>query len=560
MGRPLLRGLEESGVLDGGRGLGHEELCEIEFFRGERGDIVPAYVEDGAGTILRLHRDADQMITEDAYAWRVNCAGVKMGIVDTLGLPRFGHCASDSLPQRNRPHIERLRPLVGTQDHVRPQKFCIPVHPINPAHVVGQDLVQGLEDAPDHFFEFQCRLNPMRRFQKTFALVGGTLYGLLGLLTRGDLVEEGNHFAGGCLKGVDFEGSGDLVVLVGDLLGLPGFALRGGEPVSFRHLRLHEGRKSLLDGLADELAIVHTEDFVGCRVGSAEYEASVWHQFVHVHTHGGGFHDAAEPRLATRSLQGFLPGLPVQLGLPPGGSYLMGKGRDGRYVGLGQIPCLHHENADDFVFHDKGRNDRFWHAQNPYNLPRELPYTFGQHLSQDVLDIGQEDGSSLPDHLHILLDTFYGYLKVLVPNTDQSLCKPQRFGFVAQIRWIERALLLVCRQNYAGEVELSELAGQRAEYLLRGQGLLHGLGCQDQCLQQLLRPLPFGDFGQDGQRCRSFLPHCLGAAGFNPPDVPSPINDPESVDVGQEDTAQSFLIALLHGRAIIGVDVFKEGA
>ena len=81
----------------------------------------------------------------------------------------------------------------------------------------------------------------------------------LAALALGDVEKERRHHPGGGSKGEDFERAADALVLVVDLLRVPGLPGRADVPIALRDRGPDEGRKALLDRLADEWPVLDAE-------------------------------------------------------------------------------------------------------------------------------------------------------------------------------------------------------------------------------------------------------------------------------------------------------------
>ncbi len=99
--------------------------------------------------------------------------------------------------------------------------------------------------------------------------------GLLGTLTVGHICEQYQEAIGCRLVGVNFVGSRDLPMVIGDAFGTPGFS--GGKDVSvlFRNFRLLQAGERGFERLALKLLIVDAEDGVRGLVGTNKDEEIV---------------------------------------------------------------------------------------------------------------------------------------------------------------------------------------------------------------------------------------------------------------------------------------------
>lgn len=93
------------------------------------------------------------------------------------------------------------------------------------------------------------------------------------------------------------ERPGDTTLIVVDLLCRPGFARERDSPVRLGYARADKRRERLLDRLADELGVGHTEDAVRRGVGADEDKTLAIVETIQMHAHRCSLDDAAEPLL-----------------------------------------------------------------------------------------------------------------------------------------------------------------------------------------------------------------------------------------------------------------------
>ncbi len=133
------------------------------------------------------------------------------------------------------------------------------------------------------------------------AHLAGTQFGL-GPSACGHLQEHHRHGIGSGTEGMDLEGAPDLMVLVIDLLAVPGDAGTADGTVTIGDAGGHERWERLFDAAADEGGVVDAQHRRRRRIGADEHQPVIRHEAVEVDAHGRGVDDRPQALLAAEML------------------------------------------------------------------------------------------------------------------------------------------------------------------------------------------------------------------------------------------------------------------